>query len=223
MTTRHAAAGFAGGALVFPGGKVDPADARLGAREPHDAATIRKIAAIRETYEEAGILMARAAGSPGLVSHHELAELPRPSPALEAMLDSGRIVLATDALVPFAHWITPKDRPKRFDTWFFLAAAPDQVARHDGREAVDVRWVSPLAALRDADAGTFSVVFATRMNLAKLGRSTTVAQALDAARASTIMTVCPEYLETATGPVFRIPAAADYGVCDFPAADMPRA
>jgi hypothetical protein len=129
---------------------------------------------------------------------------------------------AIDALVPFAHWITPRHRPKRFDTRFFLALAPpDQVPRHDGREAVDARWITPAAALAEAESGRSAVVFVTRVNLAKLGRSRTVAQAIDAARRDTIVTVEPEPFTGSAGPMFRIPAAAGYDGTEFPIAGIP--
>ena len=75
-------------------------------------------------------------------------------------------LLATDLMVPFAHWITPEVVPKRFDTHFFLIAAPvDQLGAHDGGESVEGFWITPQQALREAKAGTRTLVFATRMNL----------------------------------------------------------
>ena len=67
------------------------------------------------------------------------------------------MVLALDELVPYAHWITPEGMPKRFDTWFFLAAAPpEQAGAHDGKESTDSIWVSPREALEGGDSGRFS-------------------------------------------------------------------
>src|SRR6185369_1857295 len=104
-----------------------------------------------------------------------------------ALVTAAGLELAVDDLVPYAHWITPVDRPKRFDTHFFLApAAPDQIAVHDGRETVDATWATPDAVLRDADEKRVKLVFATRMNLVKLARSRTVADALAAARSAPI-------------------------------------
>ncbi|HXT08662.1 MAG TPA: hypothetical protein VN715_17225, partial [Roseiarcus sp.] len=132
--------------------------------------------------------------------------------------------LATDHLVPYAHWITPVDQPKRFDTQFFLApAAPGQIAVHDGREAVDAVWTTPRAALAGADAGRIKLVFATRMNLVKLARSATVAAALAASRAEAIVTVTPVIENTDTGRFIRIPEAAGYGAGRFAAGNIPRA
>jgi 8-oxo-dGTP pyrophosphatase MutT (NUDIX family) len=231
MTARHEDSGFAAGALVFPGGKVDPLDAALTRYCPavpalDEAALVLRIAAIRETFEECGILLARGGGAlltaellAGLLDRHG------PSDAgFAALVAAAKLELATDHLVPYAHWITPVDRPKRFDTHFFLApAAHDQIAIHDGREAVDAVWMTPQAVLGGADAGRIKLVFATRMNLVKLARSTTVADALATAREASIVTVTPVIEKTGAGPFIHIPEAAGYGGARFAAGDIPRA
>jgi 8-oxo-dGTP pyrophosphatase MutT (NUDIX family) len=216
LTTRHTAAGFAAGAAVFPGGKLDADDdarAKTGGDDPF------RIAAVRETFEECGLLLARRTVRGAMISRAELAALlaEEPGPSdFAALVDRARLVLATDLLVPFAHWITPVDQPKRFDTRFFLAPAPPgQTALHDGREAVEVHWLTSAGAIAAARAGRIKLVMATRLNLLKLGRSGTVAEALDAARRSEIVTVQPELVQTAEGPAFRIPAAADYGMTEM--------
>ncbi len=231
MTSRHEAAGFAAGALVFPGGKVDAGDHALTAccadRATLDETTlVLRIAAIRETFEECGILLARAGGA--LLTAEALAALRRNHGTAEggfaALVAAARLELATGDLVPYAHWITPVDRPKRFDTHFFLApAAPSQVAVHDGREAVDAVWLTPQAVLAGADGGRIKLVFATRMNLMKLARSTTVAAALAAARSAPIVTVTPVIEKTSAGPFIHIPEAAGYGATRVAAGDIPRA
>jgi 8-oxo-dGTP pyrophosphatase MutT (NUDIX family) len=212
LATRHDAAGFAGGATVFPGGKLDAGDRERAASDP------LRIAAIRETFEECGILLARRDADGALLSAAALAELlARQSSVTDfgAFVGRAELALATDLLVPFAHWITPADQPKRFDTYFYLAPAPaDQVARHDGREAMEVHWLTPEGAIAAARQGKIKLVLPTRLNLLKLGRSKTVAEALATARRSEIVTVQPDLVETAEGPAFRIPAAADYGVTE---------
>ncbi|MGO8918853.1 MAG: NUDIX hydrolase [Stellaceae bacterium] len=232
MVTRNVASDFASGALVFPGGRVDAADAepatlsRCRAVSGADAVAMAfRIAAVRETFEEAHLLLARREGGDRLLAAEEVdaletslaARLGRP-PQFADILAAGGIELATDLLVPFAHWITPIGPPKRFDTHFFLAPAPvDQVAAHDGREAVETVWISPRQAIADSEAGRVTLVFATRMNLVKLGRSRAVAEALAAARADIIVTVCPELIESPEGKLLRIPAAAGYGITEMPA------
>jgi 8-oxo-dGTP pyrophosphatase MutT (NUDIX family) len=232
MVTRNAASDFASGALVFPGGRVDATDggaAMLGAARSVPGADAEamafRVAAVRETFEEAHMLLARPKGEERLLAAEEVARLERELAArlgrtahLADAVDTGAIELATDLLVPFAHWITPKGPPKRFDTHFFLAAAPaDQVAAHDGHEAVDAVWIAPKKAIADSESRRVTLVFATRMNLDKLARSASVAEALAAARATPVVTVTPELVETPEGKLLRIPAAAGYGVTEVPA------
>ncbi len=151
MMVRHYEIDFNSGALVFPGGSVDRNDQEIIANsalyaggEGLDAAALSfRIAAIRETFEESGILLARAVGSKSLVDAKRAAEIEAGSRAalcegkitfLKVLTDNG-LSLALDELVPYAHWITPEGMPKRFDTWFFLAAAPpEQAGAHDGKE-----------------------------------------------------------------------------------------
>jgi 8-oxo-dGTP pyrophosphatase MutT (NUDIX family) len=232
MVTRHVASDFASGALVFPGGRVDAADgeaAALACCRPDggvDAGAMAfRIAAVRETFEEAHVLLARPKGADRLLTAGEVdaleqgptARLGR-APQFADIVAAGGIELATDLLVPFAHWVTPVGPPKRFDTHFFLAPAPsDQIAAHDGREAVETIWISPQKAIAESEARRVTLVFATRMNLAKLGRSADLATALAAARLDTVVTVCPELVETPAGKLLRIPAAAGYGITEMPA------
>jgi 8-oxo-dGTP pyrophosphatase MutT (NUDIX family) len=231
MVERHHQVDFAQGALVFPGGKVDPADREPTIRERCSGAPVSDddlaltVAAIRETFEESGILLARPLPSGGLVPGERLREiesrhrdaLNRGQTTLGEIVEAEDLTLACDLLIPFAHWITPEISPKRFDTHFFLVAAPpDQVALHDGRESVDSTWTTPSAALADADAGRCTIVFPTRLNLMKLARSRGVAEALKAARAAPIVTVMPRVEHTEAGAVLRIPAEAGYDVVDAP-------
>src|SRR5262249_24892682 len=148
------------GALVFPGGSVDKGDQTIAERpelysggEGLDAEAIGfRIAGVRETFEERGILLAHPKGSAALIdakrasaieAAHRAALNERKTTFLE-ILTANDVSLALDALIPYAHWITPEGMPKRFDTWFFLAAAPpDQLGMHDGLESTDSVWVSP--------------------------------------------------------------------------------
>jgi 8-oxo-dGTP pyrophosphatase MutT (NUDIX family) len=222
MITRHSASGFAAGALAFPGGKVDAADAALAPAAPADPPGPYRVAAIRETYEEAGLLLARRRGAARLLGHDEVAALPKV--AFAALLAEAGLELAADLLVPYAHWITPVDSPKRFDTQFFLAPVPaEQRPTADERETHGVSWMRPEAAIAEADAGRANLVFVTRMNLLRLAASATVAAALDSARAASVVTVCPEVLKRPEGTFFRIPEAAGYGVGEVSAAGFTRA
>jgi 8-oxo-dGTP pyrophosphatase MutT (NUDIX family) len=230
MVVRHDAAGFAAGAMVFPGGKVDAADRALLAHAANsdgisEEALAYRIAAIRETFEESGVLLARATRGASMLSAALLRDLVARHDTRDfaAFVKQTGLELATDLLVPFAHWITPKGGPRRFDTHFLLAPAPpDQIAAHDGREAVETRWITPAAAIEAGDQRKMKVVFPTRMNLAKLGRSRTVAEAIERARRAPIVTVSPEIVDTPQGQMLRIPAEAGYGLSEIPTSQIQR-
>jgi len=224
---RHREIEFAGGALVFPGGRVEEADAELARNDPLGAF---RVAGIRETFEECGVLLARPRGEADLVSAERLvavadrhhAALLRNERSLPEALAAEGLEPATDALAHWAHWITPASRSKRFDTHFFLAAAPpDQLAVHDGLESVESVWIAPARAVAEADAGKRRLVFATRKNLEKLARHATVADALAAARAATVVRVQPEMVRAGEGWRIRIPVEADYGGDTFEVLDAP--
>lgn len=206
MVVRHHAIDFAGGALVFPGGRVEEADAALG--------EAFRIAAIREAFEESGILLARRGDS--LLAEHSL---PRDGD-FHALLAEHALTPATDALVHFAHWITPEDMPKRFDTHFFAAHAPPrQIGLHDGGEAVESIWINPAVAVAEADAGQRTLVFATRLNLLKLARFANAKEAL--AGAGPVVTVKPEPFTDEKGRWIRIPEEAGYGGSVFKGVTRP--
>ncbi len=233
MVRRHRLMGFAGDALVFPGGRVDAADSLLASRPGLRAAVAGidapamafRVGALRETFEEGGILLAREQGTGVLLSGERAKALSGHRAAIAAgalpfaeFLARENLVLAPDLLVPFAHWITPPVYAKRYDTMFFLAAAPSgQRAVHDGQESVDSQWITPAHALAAGDAGTSRVEFATRRNLEKLGRSASVESAVAAARGARIVTVLPVIEEGPQGVIAHLPPDADYGgtVFDF--------
>ena len=234
MVVRHHAIDFASGALVFPGGRVEDSDhalaVQLGAPDP--AAGAFQLAAIRETFEECGVLLARPAFCPVLIGAETLR---RVEDAHRAPLNAGTIAFgtilaehnlqpATDLLVHYAHWITPANQPKRYDTHFFLAEAPaEHVAVHDGHESVDSIWISPNDALKGTEEGRYKLVFATQMNLQKLARSATVAEALAAAQASQVVTVLPRSTKLDdTRRKLLIPEEAGYGGSEF-IVDLPPA
>jgi 8-oxo-dGTP pyrophosphatase MutT (NUDIX family) len=178
-----------------------------------------RIAAIRETFEESGILLARPKGSKALVdaghaseieAAHRTALCESKTSFLNVLAETG-MVLALDELVPYAHWVTPEGMPKRFDTWFFLAAAPpDQLGAHDGKESTDSIWVSPREALEGGQSGRFKLPFPTTRNLIKLGKQASVRTALDDSRGKDVVTVTPVMTRTATGRQLRIPLEAGY-------------
>ena len=217
MVARHRAIEFASGALVFPGGSVDPGDEALaeGRYEPREAAL--RVAAVRETFEECGVLLAREAEGGAWLSRERASEIGADAKgaSFAEIVARERLRLGLEALVPFAHWITPPMMPKRFDTAFYIAEAPHgQIAVHDGSESVDSVWISPARALAAADEGVHTLVPVTRLNLALLGLSADVASALAVARARRIVTVEPRPEKRPKGWRMHIPLEAGYDV-DF--------
>ena len=228
MVVRHHQIDFASGALVFPGGKVaamdeDPALADLC--DGADADPVQRavqIGAIREAFEEAGVLLARPADGDALVDGERVRALDGERARMNAgeitireFLERENLRLACDQLTRFAHWVTPDMMPKRFDTHFFLAAAPaDQVLQHDGYESVDSVWITPQQAAADAEAGTRTVIFPTLRNVEMLGEADSVATAVEQARAREIVTVLPWTEKREDGVWLRIPEAAGYRISE---------
>jgi len=223
MVKRHYQIDFASGALVFPGGKVakgdyDAALADFTDCDPGWSTDMRALgaAAIREAFEESGILLVRPEGSDDLLPAERLPELDRYRAPLDKgeiglvdMLRAERLRLACDRLVRFAHWITPKLMPKRFDTQFFIAATPaGHLGQHDGRESVDSVWLRPQVAIEDRRR--WSIMFPTKLNLMKLSKSNSVEEALAAARAYNIVPVEPWPDRNEKGPIIRIREDAGY-------------
>ncbi len=237
MIVRHEKSDVHAGALVFPGGRVDAEDYDLAIDAavfpPLDGVDANmaalRVAAVRETFEECGVLLARERGEAALVSAARLrdieaahrAAMTRRERTFGAILAAENLVIASETMVYFANWITPERSTKRFDTHFFLAAAPsDQVALHDGHEAVDSVWLPPATALERARAGVYQLRFPTRMNLQKLGRHSMSATAMDAARASLVVTVMSKQEKTSDGKrLLRLPLEAGYGGELFEALD----
>ena len=226
MVERHHQIDFATGALVFPGGRVDDADGdpmvphRGGSRDA--AMRAIEVATIRESFEECGILLARRAGEENLI---EGTALPSLAPYRKS-LEQGETTIATfcaneglelaiDQLVRFAHWITPDMMPKRFDTHFYLAPAPDDhVGVHDGHESVDSVWTTPGDAMQAARTGKRTIIFPTLMNLEKLGAFANVQDALAVTRDTDVVTVLPVTERREDGDYLCIPAEAGYSVVE---------
>ncbi len=180
---------FAGGAVVFPGGRVDPGDYELAARYPHldpdDAAA--RIAAVRETIEEAGIAV-------GMDADVEvLRDALAAGTALGPLLDVHGLTLDPDALVPFARWCPNFKETRTFDTRFFLArvAADHAEARVDETENVHLFWATAADVLARADAGEVKIIFPTRRNLERLATLHSFEAAKVHAAAHPVDTVTP--------------------------------
>ncbi|HEX9158941.1 MAG TPA: hypothetical protein VF835_01835 [Rhizomicrobium sp.] len=227
MVRRHHEIEFAAGALVFPGGKAAPDDfdpaliaftnGTSGWSKEMQAVGV---AAIREAFEEAGVLLARDATSGDMVDGSRLTQLDKYRERIERgeisllnMLRHEQLRLACDELVHFAHWVTPKHMPRRYDTHFFLARPPPgHSGQHCGRESVDSLWVRPQDAI--ANRKEWRIMFPTRLNLMKLAEVNTVEQALSAARKEPPATVEPWVEETPEGKRLRIRGDAGYSLTD---------
>jgi 8-oxo-dGTP pyrophosphatase MutT (NUDIX family) len=222
MVKRHHQIDFASGALVFPGGKThegdaDPAwaDHAAGWDSLEPVQRGLRVAAIREVYEEAGILLADHADGRPFADGCDPATRAAVDRGGAAFLDVVRglgVRLSLDALTVFARWITPTIMPKRFDTFFYAVTAPaDQVAACDGHEAVDAEWIAPSEALRLAETGERTIIFPTRMNLKLLAESHSASDAVARARARPLVAVKPELIERDGRRLLTIPADAGYG------------
>ena len=208
LLKRHGLSDVLGGAYVFPGGKVDAEDADWAARtdstpaqmhallaEPElspDEAAALFVSAIREAFEETGVLFADV--SAGEARDYWAAL--RTGPRFGELLEDRGVRLAASQLHPWSRWVTPNlpsVSRKRFDTRFFLATAPaGQDATHDTHEATESLWLSPRAALHGYWAGAIELAPPQIMGLAHLARHASVASALDAARARTPPCIRPQ-------------------------------
>ncbi len=165
LLCRHHRSGFLGGAHVFPGGKVDPSDNQPSwhARVDRPTAEISErlgeaevglgllVAAVRETFEEAGVLLASTAAGVDLAAIREQLLGGASFLELAATID---MQIDSTALTPYARWVTPKMESRRFDTRFYIAVLPEgQTASHDGTETTSAVWLRPASAIEDMLAG----------------------------------------------------------------------
>jgi 8-oxo-dGTP pyrophosphatase MutT (NUDIX family) len=223
LMQRHQKSKFAAGAFVFPGGKIEtddnPDDAAAWCRGLDVVTAARRldlesaprtalgywIGAIRETFEEAGLLLATGAdGRDAAVAAPRLAEYRRAcqadNRAFWDLLRKEELQLATDRLVYFAHWITPEDQPLRFDTRFFAAPAPaGQEPSGDEYEMTDLRWLAPAEAVAASTRGEIMLRNPTVKNLMRFDGARTVAEALDQVRDRPVRTILPRIVVEADG------------------------
>lgn len=190
LVKRHGKAGFMAGAHVFPGGRLNEDDARTrelltstGATRaaalvdhvPAEEATLFCIAAVRETAEECGVLLARDAQGrlASAAAAMEVFERLKQGAVFSAELEARGLVPALDCLETLSWWITPEAEPRRFNTRFFVASSPaDQVAASDQKETTEGEWLAPGAALEAYRAGRIALApptFATLEDLAAAG------------------------------------------------------
>lgn len=190
MIKRNRMIDFAAGAMVFPGGKVcaddkNPVWGDMFIGEASPDARAFQIAAIREVFEETGILLAQDEGGHPVSPERVLGLGPHRAPIDQGealfsdLIAREQLRLDGAALIPFGNWRTPAFMSKRFNTFFYLARMPDgQTAIEDGREATEISWTRPDAALEAASDGRATIIFPTRMNLGRLALESDCDEAL---------------------------------------------
>lgn len=225
MVERARAMRFAGGALVFPGGRIDAGDRVAAAAFGGDADDLAgRVAAVRETIEEAGVGVGVAGlDAPGALARvrdrlHEGAAI------LEALGDVSA-TLAIEALVPWARWCPHHKLVRVFDTRFYLARwdedhAPPHV---DGTENTRVFWASAAEVLASADRGEARLIFPTRRNLERLARFGSFDEAMTHARAHPVRKIVPWIEDRGGTDHLCIPDDLGYPVTVVPMEDADRA
>jgi 8-oxo-dGTP pyrophosphatase MutT (NUDIX family) len=216
MVRRHVRSDFAPDVFVFPGGSVNPGDreaeATTGLCIPAgDGVTGLgsgfRVAALRELFEEAGVLLAYRRDTPLTLDARAVerfathrGELCAGRTTMGSIAAREGLRLATDQLIHWAHWITPEAMPKRFDTHFFLAGAPaGQTAIHDQQEVTDSLWIAPEEALERFDRREFPLVFATVRQLRELASLTDTLSARLRFTGPTPRTIMPVATRTPDG------------------------
>lgn len=236
MVRRNLNSDFVGGAYVFPGGAVDPGD-REAELDPicegrSDADTSARlgidrgglafwVAAIRESFEEAGVLLAYDrtgevvdldddAGRERWAEHRRAVDTSERR-LIDVCADEG-LRLAVDGMHYFGHWITPEGAPRRYDTRFFLAAAPTrQTPLHDDHEVIANEWIRPADGLARAEAGELMMLPPTTASLRAVARFATAAEALAAATEITdVPTILPRVIAVDGGMRIAMPGDPEY-------------
>lgn len=235
MLRRNLNSDFVGGAYVFPGGAVDPhdrhadldpvcqgrSDADASARLGIDSGGLAFwVAAIRESFEEAGVLLAYDAdGLVDLDADETIEKWQRHRQQVDAaqltMVDLCRLeglCLAVDGMHYFGHWITPEGAPRRYDTRFFVAAAPpNQTPLHDDHEVIANEWIRPADGIARAEAGELTMMPPTLSSLKAIARFDTAAEALAAATEITdVPTILPRVIAYDGGVRIVLPGDPDY-------------
>jgi 8-oxo-dGTP pyrophosphatase MutT (NUDIX family) len=186
LLARARAMDFAPGAHVFPGGSVDPEDASVqwhgsppqGLGVPDERARALVCAAIRETFEESGVLIADGSGP----DPEDRRALLAGEMSFGEVLARHGLALSPDLVTPWARWVTPEAAPRRFDTWFFVAEMPPGQVPEASAESDSVEWLRPGDALAAARAGRLTLLPPTAVTLAEIGGFPDVAAVIAARR-----------------------------------------
>jgi 8-oxo-dGTP pyrophosphatase MutT (NUDIX family) len=235
LLKRHPDSRFSPGAFAFPGGRVETADAESGIEgrcrglrrgdasrrlpdvEPPDRAIGFWVAALREAFEEAGLLLAYGPDGYSVdeatlgTAHVQRARCREDSALFGRLLADLDLVLATDRVAYWAHWITPEERPIRYDTRFFVAAAwPDQSPEPDGHEMVAARWIRPGDALARHRARELVLPLPTQRILASVDEHPDIGALLAAARGRDVRPVRPRIVRDGSAERILLPQDPDW-------------
>jgi 8-oxo-dGTP pyrophosphatase MutT (NUDIX family) len=221
MVRRHIQSEFAPDVYVFPGGSVTSDDQQAErtpglcvAAEGNDTVGSGfRVAALRECFEEAGVLLARRGAEMLAIGEGDVARIADYRTALQqrqltmsVLAERERLTFATDALTAWAHWITPEAMPKRFDTHFFLAEMPaSQEAAYDHLETTDGVWITPEEASAGYERGDFPLVFAQIHQLRELHGLGSFADARARFAGHAPRTIMPRVVERDGKPVILLP------------------
>jgi 8-oxo-dGTP pyrophosphatase MutT (NUDIX family) len=246
MVRRNLRSDFVGGAYVFPGGAVDPLDGGAEAeaccvgRNDAEASALLGfpsgglaywVAVVRETFEEAGLLLARREKGPGLLAGDPEEEARFAAERVAVNQGSRRFLdlcrdeglrLTVGDIHYFAHWVTPRGAPRRYDTRFFVAAAPPgQIAAHDSGETIAEVWIAPHDALARHRSGEIEIIFPTIRNLQAIGRFATSTELLDAAEraSSAVPAIEPRVVPDGNGMRIVLPGDPAYDRAPVPDPD----
>jgi len=232
LLRRHSNMANMGGVCVFPGGKLDAADSdcsnlldqptatlhhTLGETDlPIGTAAALHVAALRETLEECGVLLAEPTAAAGSVDAPGARARLRAKEPLAQVLQGLQLRLATRRMAPWSRWITPvipSRATRRFDTRFFVAAAPpEQEAMHDNEETTASFWITPRHALEQYQAGNIDLAPPQIMGLAHLARHANVTSVITQARSQRPPTIQPETFAQDGGRVICFPGDAAHPV-----------
>lgn len=220
LVRRNDSVAFMAGAHVFPGGRVDDTDlpdppaacdgladvGRCTDLAPADEARFR-VAAIRELLEEAGLLLARRDGA--FVDHataKALRALTSPEAPFVAQLAAQGFTIALDAVMPFAHWVTPEIEIRRFDARFMMARVPgQQQASHDAGETTALDWLTPGAALDRARRDEILLPPPTWSTLTRLSAFASIDEAWQWAATTPMPRIQPRVLRQGDTATFTLP------------------
>lgn len=250
LMRRHAKQSFMGKAFVYPGGQLDPADCNPGLAAftsgitvedvkqrlnepdlPNEKALGLLFAAVRETFEESGVLLAcSTSGKDVDFNDQKIQErfaeyrtlIHQQEMTLEDLAVKEGLFFKLNDLIPFAHWVTPEAERKRFDTRFFLARMPfGQEPVHDSMEMTETLWTTPEKAFSKHTAGEILLMPPTLKTLEEMACRSSVAELLSWASSTTIQTIMPQISSDGESIIIKFPHDPEYTIAELKQAHRP--